>query len=444
MKFPNAESIASTDIVNTTINDTIEHAIEKMIASEHRDIIVVDNVDYYALAAIEILKLKQEGIKLTEKISSLNLRKIPAVERTTNVLNLLKYLNQLTEFICVINEDKSIYGIITHTDITSNIDPEVILDNYTIEDFLKLSYRVKWITEDVKTIDVLTHMYESGSDSVIIVEDNKPIGILTTKDVVQLIKEEADLLLPIKLYMSSPVDVTHKRTTVRDALDFVKKKHYKRLIVVDDDNTIKGIIAQKELILLTYNRWSLVMKEHQAELQEINTLLQEQNREYELMASVDALTGLYNRHKFKQLFNSSLETMLQRSEVLSLIMLDIDHFKKVNDTYGHNVGDEVLKTIAQILKDETRRVDMVCRWGGEEFVALLPTVSLEQASQIAQKLRVKIKQTSIDIVGNVSASFGIYEVRTKESLEDSIAKADKALYKAKEIGRNRVELFQEL
>ncbi|WP_428737726.1 diguanylate cyclase [Sulfurimonas sp.] len=442
MKFPNAQDIASTNVVYTYMQDTIEYAIEKMLEGEHRDIIVIDGENYYVLTAMEVLKLKEDHIKLSDQISHLNLRKIPAVVKETNVLNLLKYLDELSEYICVVNDDKTIYGIITHTDITSNIDPEVILDNYTIEDFLKLSRRVRWINKEVKTLDVLTHMHTSGNDSVIVVEDQTPIGILTTKDVVQLIKHQSDLTLPIKEYMNSPVDVVYKRTSVREALEFVKKKHYKRLIVVDEHDKLVGIISQKELILLTYNRWSLVMKEHQAELQEINTLLIEQNREYELMASLDSLTGLYNRHKFKQLYNSSLETMLQRLEVLSLIILDIDHFKKVNDTYGHIAGDEVLKTVAQILQDETRRIDMICRWGGEEFVVLLPTVSLEQAGQIAEKLRVKIAQTSIEQVGDISASFGVCEVKERKRLEEVIAKADELLYKAKKSGRNRVELCE--
>ncbi|MFT7860957.1 MAG: GGDEF domain-containing protein, partial [Sulfurimonas sp.] len=353
MKFPSAADIASTQVVSANIEEKISTAIDRMIESDHRDVIVEDFDVFYVLTAIEVLKLKDENIQLDDKISHLHLRRIPAVHKDTNVLNLLKYLDEVTEYICVINDNKSIYGIITHIDITSNIDPEIIMDNYTIEDFLRLTRRVKWIDKEMNTAEVLSQMYIAGNDSVIIVEDQRPIGILTTKDVVQLIKHKSDLNLPIKNYMNSPVDSVHKRTSVRDALEFVKKKHYKRLIVVDEDERLVGIISQKELIFLTYNRWAMVMKEHQEELQEINTLLKEQNKEYELLASVDPLTKLYNRYKFKQLFNSSLATMVQRSGVMSLLLLDIDFFKKVNDSFGHNVGDLVLTTIAEILQDQT-------------------------------------------------------------------------------------------
>lgn len=438
MKFPSAGDIASTQVVSINIDQKINDAIDKMIESEHRDIIVIDNDVFCVLTAIEVVKLREANIELSDPISHLHLRRIPAVHKTTNVLNLLKYLDELTEYICVINDDKTIYGLITHTDITSNIDPEIIMDNYTIEDFLRLTRRIKWIDKEMRTADVLSQMYNSGNDSVIIVEDQKPIGILTAKDVVQLIKHNANLNLPIKTYMNSPVDCVHKRTSVRDALEFVKQKHYKRLIVIDENDLLVGIITQKELILLTYNRWAIVMKEHQEELQEINSLLRAQNEEYELLASIDPLTKLYNRYKFKQLFNSSLETMLQRSGVMSLVLLDIDHFKKVNDTYGHNVGDKVLKVVAEVLQNNTREIDIIGRWGGEEFALLLPTATVEQGAIIAEKLRTELASREIETVGNVTASFGVVQVNDKMFLEDVIAKADEALYEAKSLGRNKV------
>lgn len=442
MKFPNAGDIASTQVVSININESIANSIDLMIANEHRNIIVSDYDIYYVLTALEVLKLRDSTIALDDPISKLHLQRIPAIHKDTNILNLLHYLDEYTEYICVLNDDKKIYGIITHTDITSNIDPEIIMDNYTIEDFLRLTRRVRWVSKEMQTSEVLSQMYASGNDSVLMVEDQKPVGILTTKDVVKLIKDNADLSLAVKHYMTSPVDTVCKKTTVRDALEFVKAKHYKRLIVVDREGRLAGIITQKELIFLTYNRWAMVMKEHQEELQEINAILQAKNKEYELLASVDPLTKLYNRYKFKQLYNSSLETMLQRESVLSLILLDIDHFKKVNDTYGHNAGDVVLQKVAELLINSIRDVDIVCRWGGEEFIILLPTVAVENGYKVAQKIRKAIEKLVIEPVGHVSASFGIAEVKGKIFLEDAVAQADEALYSAKSAGRNRVEIFR--
>jgi len=439
MKFPSASDIASTNVVSIKGEESISSAVEEMVSNNHRDIVVLENNEYYILTALEMLWVKQSNLTLSDPISTLTLNKIPTVTKDVNVLHLLQYLDEATEYICVVNKDKSIYGIITHTDITGNIDPEIIMDHYTLEYFLKLTRRVRWIDENVITNDVLIQMHENGYDSAIIVKDERPFGILTTKDVVYLIKNNSDLSLPVKVYMNSPVDVVSQKTSIRTALEFVKEKHYKRLIVVDDDDgRLIGVITQKELIDLTYNRWALLMREHQEELQEINTILKAQNKAYELMASTDSLTGLYNRHKFKDFFISSLKMMLERDGVMSLVMMDMDYFKKVNDTYGHNVGDDVLKGIASILKNGIREIDIACRWGGEEFVLLFPTVDIQQAYKIAEKLRLEIQNKHIPTVGNVTASFGITSIYDETSIEDAIHKADNALYHAKSSGRNCV------
>lgn len=143
-----------------------------------------------------------------------------------------------------------------------------------------------------------------------------------------MIKNEDDLDVEIEQHMSSPVDSIHKNSSIRDALAFVKEKHYKRVVVVDDDGSLSGIITQKELITLTYSKWAIMMKEYQEELSEINTMLQNKNTEYENIASTDALTGLYNRHKFLELYLSAYTAMVQRHNNMALIILDIDYFKR--------------------------------------------------------------------------------------------------------------------
>ena len=239
--------------------------------------------------------------------------------------------------------------------------------------------------------------------------------------------------------MSTPVDTIHKDSSIKEALAFVKLKHYKRVIAVDENGVLSGIVTQKELISLTYSRWAMLMNEYQKELIEINMILENKNREYETMASTDSLTGLYNRYKFEELYLSSYKAMLQRHNDLSIILLDIDFFKKVNDDYGHNIGDQVLIQISHALIKTLRNVDIVCRWGGEEFIALLPTANLENASILAEKLRIHLDRLQIDLVGNVTASFGVAQVVEGDAMEDAIARADKALYLAKNSGRNCVK-----
>ncbi len=441
MRFPNARDIATKNVVFVTIDTPLHQAIDKMIANEHRDIVVVDGTKFYILRAIDVISLKEKNIPLDTSLQELKLLKIPSISKHMNVLHMLHYIEEKEEYLCVVNEDGSLYGLITHTDITTNIDPDVLMNNYKIEDFLKLIRRAKWVKKGVPTKYLLEDMAKNTLDCIIVIEDLIPVGILTTKDVVLLIKEDADLEQPIEKYMNSPVDTVGKSISIAEALEYIKTKHYKRVVVVDEEGLLVGVVSQKELISLTYSNWALMMREHEQELKEINAMLTKKNKQYELLASTDPLTGLYNRYKFEQLYDSSLRLSQQRGTFMSLILLDLDHFKSINDTYGHNVGDEVLQTIGEILKNKMRETDIVCRWGGEEFAILVPAIDIDKGVVIAEKLRKKIEKTKIDKVGKITASFGVTQIKD-ELLEEAIEMADKALYEAKRSGRNKVVKYE--
>ncbi|MBC8238411.1 MAG: GGDEF domain-containing protein, partial [Helicobacteraceae bacterium] len=122
---------------------------------------------------------------------------------------------------------------------------------------------------------------------------------------------------------------------------------------------------------------------------------------------------------------------------LVFIILDIDFFKNVNDKYGHLVGDDILRTLSNIIKSKTRENDLFARWGGEEFVLALD-ISIEKGFAIANNLRSFIKKNNFDVVGELTCSFGITQFKKNDTLDTMILRADKALYKAKEDGRNKV------
>ena len=414
-------------------------ALDVMLAHDHRNVIVVDHDCYKILTIIDVLNIQKNHLSLEMPLSKLELSIVPEVSRYSNVLDTLEYLNNSMEYLCIINPDKSLYGLVTHTDITSNIDPDTLMDNYRLTDFLKLGRRMKWVNKETITSVLLQEMVNGSFENIVVVEKMKPIGILTTKDVMRMLKQDDNMELPISVYMSTPVETILKESSIKEALEFVREKHYKRVVVTDEDGNLSGIITQKELISLTYSRWAMLMNEYQKELIEVNRILENKNREYETMATTDSLTGLYNRYKFSELYLSAYKVMLQRHNAMSVILLDIDYFKKVNDTYGHNIGDQVLIQISHTLLRILRNVDIVCRWGGEEFIILLPTANLEQALGLAEKLRKSIDLLELDVVGHVSASFGVSEVVEGESMEEVIVRADSALYLAKNSGRNCVK-----
>ena len=155
------------------------------------------------------------------------------------------------------------------------------------------------------------------------------------------------------------------------------------------------------------------------------------------LADTDPVTGVQNRRHGQELL-ADVAAHARRHQQLSLLMLDIDHFKVVNDTYGHLAGDQVLAEIARRLLENLRSTDMVARWGGEEFVILLRDCALEQALAIAEKIRSRIADSPFDDVSAVSVSIGVAERRQDNDLTSWLARADAALYEAKRAGRNAV------
>ncbi len=178
-------------------------------------------------------------------------------------------------------------------------------------------------------------------------------------------------------------------------------------------------------------------------LREITALKRAQNALQE-MAITDPLTGIHNRRYFFQAAQRELKRTIRYKHPLTAIMVDIDHFKHVNDTCGHADGDEVLRSVAQCLQRNVRQIDILCRYGGEEFAILLSETNIEQAMQTAERIRLEIENLSL-IFGNtaiaITISLGLAEFQHTENLDQLLRHADKALYEAKHAGRNKTRIY---
>ncbi len=161
----------------------------------------------------------------------------------------------------------------------------------------------------------------------------------------------------------------------------------------------------------------------------------------EKQSITDKLTGLFNRTIIDTLIKIEIEKFNRNNKPLSIIVFDIDHFKEINDKYGHDKGDYVLKTIADIVKMTLRKSDYIIRWGGEEFLIILTETSLENAVKIADKIRFNIENYNFKDVGKVTVSLGVTEIKKGETFDAAFKRADEALYIAKNKGRNRVEFI---
>lgn len=158
----------------------------------------------------------------------------------------------------------------------------------------------------------------------------------------------------------------------------------------------------------------------------------------ELLSITDSLTGLYNRYKLESVLSSESSRCERYQSDFSVIIFDIDFFKKINDTYGHLVGDDVLIHLAQLLKENTRITDVASRWGGEEFLIVACNTNLDEAFVFAEKLRVLIENYNFPSIGKMTISCGVAQYINKETISELVSRADFALYQAKRMGRNKV------
>lgn len=165
-------------------------------------------------------------------------------------------------------------------------------------------------------------------------------------------------------------------------------------------------------------------------------------KELKTLALSDRLTGLYNRHKLDELLKQQFSLAKRYQTSFAVMILDIDHFKQMNDTYGHHVGDKTLIEFSQILQNSVRQSDMVGRWGGEEFLIIIPEADKVSRRKMGEKIRSSIEQHRFDVVGQVTVSIGLAVYKKEEELDNLLSRADTALYSAKQKGRNRLMVAQ--
>jgi diguanylate cyclase (GGDEF)-like protein/hemerythrin-like metal-binding protein len=188
---------------------------------------------------------------------------------------------------------------------------------------------------------------------------------------------------------------------------------------------------------------TFVLEESMERLQQANEKLQKTMIELDRLASTDKLTGAWNRRRLEEAVINEMDRLRRYDHPLSLLIIDIDFFKAINDTRGHAAGDQVLTELAEVIRSTLRVTDSLTRWGGEEFVVLCPNTTLSTVAMLAERLRERIAITFFSAVKNITASIGVAECISGESWEQWLERADTALYRAKAGGRNQVRIAPE-
>ncbi|MDD4911194.1 MAG: GGDEF domain-containing protein [Sideroxydans sp.] len=206
-----------------------------------------------------------------------------------------------------------------------------------------------------------------------------------------------------------------------------------------------GMLDIEDVYALRFGNVVTAIAAYMAYVWMIEVVAEHSERELELQAVTDALTQLPNRRYFDLAFQQEVAKVSRKESVMVLAMLDIDHFKNINDSYGHDVGDQVLRHIALLLRTSTRAGNVIARVGGEEFSVLFPATTLIEAQEAAERIRETIENAAYQYQGEslkLTVSIGLAEVAKNQLAPQSYKLADEALYAAKHMGRNRVVAFE--
>jgi diguanylate cyclase (GGDEF)-like protein len=299
--------------------------------------------------------------------------------------------------------------------------------------------------------DVTVEVAESGQEALEVHQEladaGQHIGVVISDFIMPSMR--GDELL-VRLHERHP-RMVKIMLTGQSSLDGVKRTineaNLYRFIEKPFNNA--DLVLTARSAVLAY-RQGLELEHRNAELLRINRDLEaivaertaelvEKNQQLSQLSVTDRLTGLSNRLKLDQTLEAEFQRSQRTGASLSVILTDVDHFKSVNDTHGHQTGDEVLVGIANLLKAGARQIDVVGRWGGEEFLLVCPDTDADSAKAVAERLRQAISTHAFPAVGQKTASFGVATLQAEDSITALIARADKALYQAKAAGRNRVE-----
>lgn len=444
MEFPKIKDIATKKVVTVNDTDSIGLAVKKMYSSNHRDVIICSetNPRFGILKVNDLIKMKLEDIDFSTPIGEIKYDTVASIGEEDSVVRSMELIDKKSNCLCVVDKERNLKGYISYYDVIATIDPKMLLQKRTIGD-LMIKTMLKYASQEEKTLSVISLIDEGIDDCVILTDERgEATGILTTKDVVKLFGEERDLTLPVKTYMSTPVQSVGVDIPISEALEFIQERRFKRLIVRDSRGTIAGQITQEELIAKVYSRWADILKDSANELSEVNRVLHERANKYKVMAATDSLTNLPNRSRFEESLHAEMDKVRRYGiDSFSLILFDVDDFKHINDTKGHLIGDQVLRVLARSVEQNLRSSDLIARWGGEEFVVLLPCTSAENARITAENIRSRIEVLEItaDLSG-VTCSFGVTGYRPEEGVQELLKRADEAMYEAKFSGKNRVVL----
>jgi diguanylate cyclase (GGDEF)-like protein len=303
--------------------------------------------------------------------------------------------------------------------------------------------------------EVVRRMAAAMQSAFVVCEDGVPVGVITERDVLLVLSRAFEGVDYSRAracdIMASPVHTLIESAPMGEVVRIMKERGFRRVPIVDDKNRLSGILNLTEL----QNATNAALEERGRDLEEAvrarTAELQAANARLEELTRQDSLTGLLNRRAMAERIEELHAIARRHGHPYSVILLDIDHFKLYNDTQGHPAGDGVLRRIGHCFRDAIRASDSVYRYGGEEFLILLPETDARGANLVTERIRASVASRSIShpaspTARHVTVSLGFTDVSTRETAhaiawQDVVQRADHALYRSKQAGRNRATLW---
>jgi diguanylate cyclase (GGDEF)-like protein len=288
-----------------------------------------------------------------------------------------------------------------------------------------------------EALEIEADLRAQGKELGLIISDFQMPGLRGDELLVRMHEKSPNT---IKILLTGQSDMNGVKRAINDAnlYRFLEKPFLNEDVVLTVRAAIRAYWQERDLI-----RQNEELRRMNAELESIVATrtreLVEKNKELEVLSVTDKLTGLFNRRKIDQVLDEELIRARRYDVDFCVIIVDLDHFKRVNDSHGHAAGDEVLVRLGQILRHTTRDADALGRLGGEEFLVVCRHSPLDMTLALANKIRAAIAAHDFTGIGHVTASFGVAACRGDDSAASLLARADAALYRAKDGGRNNVE-----
>ena len=439
-----------TDFIFTLKADTkLQEAFDIMLKKSVSSVVITDDDSkpIGILTEHDALQILTKGITKECVLSDVMSKNLYCVEDDMNIHDAYLAMEKNGfRHLVVVRDTNTYLGVVTEGDFLRHMDFEEIAKLKSIEDVMSSSLLT---VEKNSSLELTVNLMNNGkSDYAIILNNCVPIGIITERDIAHYYTKNQQIKnITVSDIEQTSLHLIKKTTNIQIASALMKKHGIHQLVVVNDNGHLAGLITRHDILKAIHGSYfDFLLQTIDSKTQNEKQLLKHK-QELEELLNYDHLTKLPNRLLVKTHLTNLLSEITDNDNGVALIIFDLDRFKDINDSYGHSIGDELLKVVAQRLKSEVSENDIVARLGGDEFALILKTFTCEQ--DVTSKVKDMILAISLNhkfsngVDIQISSSAGIVIAKKGCSAEEALQHADNALYQSKQEGRGMLKYYSQ-